>query len=252
MVFMDSKSHYGFLGVALSAAVAFGVVALAVHRWKAWTALGITVACLGAAVCFLVVIYRDKPRLFIGKPSMWQILITPQVDSWGFSTSIYSSTKSPDEWGGAISARPPEIDHEKTHLAIYLDVWNEPKRKKSTRRAEEVHTSLRFLDGDTEIYNLVGRWSDLDQRDAPETYSVPRIKELAPNGRHFRIDIAGLIDGGCYALNDEARHRGYKVFPLPPSVLVEVTAHGVGNLRNVSKWLLENDGGMLTLSPLNP
>lgn len=143
------------------------------------------------------------------------------------------------------------MDYDRAHQAVYLEVWNEPRRDSSTRRARDVYVSLRFLQNDEELYDIVGRWSDLDQKEAPETYSIPRVKDLAPNGRRLRIDVAGLIDGVCYALNDQARHRGYKVFPLPRGpVVVEVTARGIGSLKKVSQWLLTEEDGELGLITL--
>ncbi|GEM_PF-1970431 len=104
---MESRSSHAFLVGAVSAAVAFGVVALAIPKLKAWTALGLVLACLIAAAVFLVIIYRDRPRLSIGHPSVWEIAITKGFEPLWSSTAFHTS----DVYGGAVSAGPSEIDH---------------------------------------------------------------------------------------------------------------------------------------------
>jgi hypothetical protein len=119
------------------------------------------------------------------------------------------------------------------------------------RHADKVHLTLTFRNGEEELFEIVGGWSDLDQREAPETYTNPRDRDVPPNGNEYRIDVATLFDDELYAMNDRARIGGFKVFPLGSGpVTVEATARRVGLLRAKSSWTLKSKGNELELTPL--
>jgi hypothetical protein len=217
------------------------VAALALHRWRAWTALGIVCLFIVAAVVLAVMTYLDKPRLFIGQPHPDKAIFNwPQQES-SFSTDFETFSAA---HGGTTPAFGPGWEaravHSEVRPIVYLHIWNEPRRAASTRYADEVHLTLNFRNDDGVLHEIVGRWSDLDQRDAPETYTNPRDRDLPPNGNRYRIDVAALLDDGLFAMNDRARLGGFKVFPLGPGpVEVVVSARGVGLLRAKSRWTLQ-------------
>ncbi len=266
---MEVRPTHGYLGIALTGAAAFGVACLALHGWKALVALGITGGWVLGAIWLLVVIARDRPRIIIDNgrselatfPARILSGATPaQPEPWystdiiQFSTSDFFTSASgvsgvpgaptgPTGPAGSPQGRP-------SFQVAYLDLRNEPKRKASSRYAERVVLTLRFFEGDKELYVLNGRWSDLNQREAPETYSIQRERDIPPNGNRYRVDVAAVLDDGCYAMNDRARHGGYKVYPLPSPVRVEVAARGVGSLSATSSWLIEFDETDISLTEI--
>jgi hypothetical protein len=257
---MDVRPTHGYLGIALTCAAAFGVACLALHGWKSLVALGITGAWILGALFLVVVIFRDKPRLIIdnGRSELatfpMAIFSDFNEEAW-YSTDIVDFSTTDVYFSAALGGTGPtgpvgQTGARLTRPVAYLDVRNEPKRKNSTRYAEKVVLTLAFYEGDKELYVINGRWSDLDQRQAPETYSIKRERDIPPNGNRYRIDVAAILDDGCYAMNDRARQGGYKVYPLPSPVRVEVTANGVGTLKTKGSWVLENDGGAtISLTP---
>lgn len=249
---MESRTTHTWAVGLFGAAVAFAVVALAAHGWRAWVALGLAALCIFLAAVFGLIAYRDRPRLFIGHPLSTLTVFTRPLPESSFSTNVATSGfVGPTGPTGATARAPSNAVLHETHPVVYLHVWNEPKRNRSSRKAEGVHLSLVFRDGERELCELVGRWSDLDQRDAPETYSIPRDRDIPPNRNRYRIDVAAFLDNGIYAMNDQARMGGFTAFPLGSGpVTVIVTAMGTGGVRAESVWQLVRTPQALTLTPV--
>jgi hypothetical protein len=244
---MEPRTTHAYLGIAVTAAGAFGVAALALQRWRAWTALGIVCFFIVAAIVLAVMTYLDRPRIFIGQPHSSKAIFNWPLQESSFSADYVTFTTA---HGGTTPDYVPESRavRSETRPIVYLHVWNEPRRAASTRYAHNVHLTLTFRIGEEVLHKIVGRWSDLDQRDAPETYTNPRDRDVPPNGNRYRIDVAASLDDGLFAMNDRARLGGFKVFPLGPGpVSVEVSARGVGLLRANSLWTLQVTDGALEL-----
>ena len=76
---------------------------------------------------------------------------------------------------------------------------------------------------------------------------------MAANGVHYLFDVAVRFPDHDYPYisDDESRFFGWRLYPLTPPIIVEVTARGRGT-HAVSRWRLTADDKTLQLVPDQP
>ncbi len=262
---MESEHLPTYFGIAVGAAIALLAVDInlavqTTYVWRFWIFYGLL--CAGSAVAYWLwlEIRHDNPLLKVDGAIVEDIYFlglsaaNMRLRIQG-TTPIASGTGSPQTHIFAGGGFPASVDTDGAAAprrpSAYLFVTNEPLRKKSTRMAKNVHVRLEFWNGDDVLLRTLGRWSDLDQREAPETFDRARERDIAPNGNPYKIDIAAQLDEDCcYVMNDQARNGGWRVFPLRPAkVKVRVIVEGSGGTKAVSDWLLERlDAGGISLT----
>jgi len=252
---MESDHLPSYFGIAVGAAIALLAVDLNLavqtsHRWRFWIFYFLLVAASAIAYWLWLEIRRDEPLLKVDDA------LVEDVWFWGLSESASGS----HILGTAVAAsgtspRAVVSTHEdhfqpsqlirgqivQSRPSAYLFVRNAPRRKRSTRDARSVHLKLEFWDEKNLLIKTLGRWSDLDQGDAPETFGRARERDIAPNSNPYKIDVAAQLDMDCcYVMNDQARNGGWRVYPFRAErVRVKVIVEGSGGIKTVSNWLLE-------------
>lgn len=184
---MLERLHSWAIGVAgLMGAAA--LTTLVVHRWRAWTALGIVCLMAGLLVAFLWRAWLKKPQLRIGSPFVQDQMLNVGNDL-------------------AIPVRE-----------AYLHISNEPRH--GGLPVDRVYVTLRCIreSDKVEIWeNVYARWSYSSKDTREEETQTASFRSLFPSDPPERIDIALKINDKdeCYILSPRTKYEGLRK-PLDP------------------------------------